>query len=138
MTDRLVDGARTHLTPNEAAFVGWMNSEYLNMHFGQNCAIPGRTVVSVNHLRGRFNVWLHKMQDKGQLKDIKFFDEVRVLDLLGDCGFIVTDGRSGKRCFWPPKDTVAAMIYGCTKGRLGKKGELPKSHEKEWDSPSGS
>lgn len=125
MSQKLIDNPNRDLELIEIAFLGWVNSEWLNMCHGRNCAIPGRTVLSVGHLTGRFNVWLCGMQEKDNFLKVKFFDEVRMLDLLGSCGFEAHEGKSGKRCFWPPRDAVGAILHLCTKGKIGKAGPIP-------------
>lgn len=128
---KLIEGPKQSLELNEIAFLSWMHSEWLNMVHGRNCAIPGRTILAVGHLQGRFNVWLCGMQEKSNFLKVKFFDEVRMLDLLGSCGFETSEGKSGSRCFWPTHKTVAAMLYLCTNGKLGVSGPLVDHRDPE-------
>lgn len=118
--ERLVDNPGKAKSVQEVAFMSWLFSEWLSMKSGKRSAISARTMLSVDYLRGRFNVWLSEKLMRGHLSGAKACDAVRMVDLLDSCGLELMDGLSGKRCFWPTKDTIGATLYTVSNGSLGK------------------
>lgn len=131
MRRRLIDDPKQELSIGEISFLGWMHSEYLNMSHGRVNAIPPRSVLAVGHLRGRLNVWLCGMQEKDNFLKVKFYDEVRMCDMLGSCGFEVIEGLSGKRCYWPDRDYLGAQLHMVSGGKIGKPGPMIDYRDRE-------
>ena len=109
-------------TDQEAAFLCWVSSEWMNARMVRENAMPSRAHIPVSLLAARHNSWLVNMQRKDRLMEARFLGDDQMAESLKLNFFRLSDGKSGTVCYWPDRDVLGALLFMQTDGKLGKEG----------------